>query len=345
MLSCPPRAEMPDRFAHGFLEASGLQSMNLGIVRCYQQEKYHTGFTIFSQDGQASVYVQMYKLPVGEAKMAEDLAFQVQGKGWGKPPGGESLLLKIFPSDWTYAVSTQSPKRIVQMYRGPDLALFIRYSGNSLRTPLFFAFNDHLMYLNGKWHTELVNQEYFVPPKSRVKTTAIVDALDLRLEQQSVRQMILEGLKRFASEQRVPGGDVHGLPVTGIVFGLNVENGYVSVHFDVRVPFQVDGSYSHEEFGVLTRENWRQFVDRFCDGHKVTLTGLNGKTIKMTPGSGFNLDEAFGLMLLNLVKTLQTERAFDALLLASDAELVIEADDAAFSWSSRDGDRGKENRV
>ncbi len=99
MLTIQRRAEMPDRIAHGFLKASGLQAMNLGKVLCYQYEKYHTGFTLFSQDDQACVYVQM----------------------------GDSLQLKIFPSDWTHAVSAQSPKRIVHLYRGPDFAVFIRY--------------------------------------------------------------------------------------------------------------------------------------------------------------------------------------------------------------------------
>lgn len=344
MLSAPRRADLPDRVAHGFLEASGLQAMKLGKVLCYRDEKYHTGFTLFSQDDEGCMYVQMYKLPAGEAKLSEDVAFQVQGKGWGKRPRGDSLQLEIFPSDWTHAVSAQSPKRIVHLYRGPDLAVFIRYSGKSLRDPLFTAFNDHLRYLAGKWHTELVNQEYFVPAEPDVGPVEIVDALDLRVEQRAVRKMIVDGVKRFASEQRESGGDADGLPVTGIVFWLDVGNGHVSVHFDVRVPFEVDGSYSHEEFAALPRENWRQFVERSCDGHTVSLTGLNGKAIKIAPESDFNFDEAFGQMLLNLVKSMRTEKAFAALLLASGAELIIEADDGAFAWPLYE-DRGKENQV
>ena len=74
------------------------------------------------------------------------------------------------------------------------------------------------------------------------------------------------------------------------------------------------------------------------------MTGLNGKAIKIAPGSDFNIDEAFGQMLLNLVKAMRTEKAFAPLLLASGAELVIEADDAAFAWPSYE-DRGKDNRV
>ena len=345
MLRTQGRVELSDRIAHGFLEASGLHGLNLGKVLCYKWEMFHTGFTLFSPDDQASVYVQMYKLPVGEQKLAEDVAFQVQGKEWGKSPKGDTLQVKIFPADWTHAASAQSPKRIVHLYRGPDRAVFIRYVGKSLRDPLFTGFNDHLQYLAGKWHTELVNQEFFVPAEPYVAPVAIIDALDLRVEQQAVRQMILEGVKRFASEQRVSGGDVHGLPVTGIIVWFDVGNGYVSVHFDVRAPFENDGAYSHQEFAALPRENWRQFVERFCDGHKVTLTGLNGKAIKIAPGSDFNIDDAFGQMLLNLVKAMRTEKAFAALLLASGAELVIEADDAAFAWPSRYEDRGKENRV
>ena len=174
---------------------------------------------------------------------------------------------------------------------------------------------------------------------------ATVDAVDLRVEQAAVRKMILEGVERFASEQRVPGGDVHDLSVTGIVMWFDVGNGYASVHFDVRAPFENDGDYSHQEFAALPRENWRQFVERLYDGRAVTLTGLDGKAIDIASGSDFNIDEAFGLMVLDLVKAMRTEKAFAPLLLAPDAELLIEADDDAFAWPSRYEDRGKENRV
>jgi hypothetical protein len=336
--------ELPDRLAHGFLEASGLRSLNLRKAICYQYEKYHTGFTLFGSDDQASVYVQMYKLPAGEQKLAEDVAFQVQGKKWGKPPKGDTLQLKIFPADWTQSASAQGPKRIVHQYRGPDRAVFLRYLGKSLRDPLFTRFNNHLRYLAGEWHTELVNQEMFAPAEPPT-SVAVVDAVDLRAERVAVRNMILEGVKRFASEQRVSGGDVHDLPVTGIIVWFDVGNGYVSVHFDVRAPFENDGAYSHQEFAAIPRENWRQFVERFDDGNEVTLTGLDGKTIKIAPGSDFRIDDAFGRMLVDLVKAMRTEKAFAPLLLASSAELIIEADDFTFAWPSRYEDRGKENRV
>jgi len=157
--------------------------------------------------------------------------------------------------------------------------------------------------------------------------------------------MMLEGVKGFASEQRAPGGDVHDLRVTGIVVWFDVGNGHASVHFDVRTPFENDGAYSHQEFAALPRENWGQFVEHLYQGHAVTLTGLDGRAIKIAPGSDFNIDEAFGLMVLDLLKAMRTENAFAPLLLAPGAELMIEADDFAFAWPSRPEDRGKENRA
>jgi hypothetical protein len=337
--------ELPDRIVHGFLETSGLQDLRLGKVLCYQSKEFHTGFTLFSPDGQTSVYVQMYKLPAGEQKLTDDVAFQVEGKAWGKSPQGDTLQLEIFPADWTHMVSAKNPKRIVHLYRGPDQAVFMRYIGKSLQEPLFTGFNSHLQYLADHWHTELVNHEFFVPAEPHEAPVAIIDALDLRAEQQAVRTMIADGVMRFAAEQRVPGGDVHGLPVTGIIVWFDVGNGYVSVHFDVRAPFENDGEYSHQEYAALPRENWRLFNERYSDGHKVTLTGLNGKAIKLAPGSDSNLDEAIGQMLLNLIKAMRAEKAFSALLLASGAELIIEADDGGFAWPSRYEDRGKDNLV
>jgi hypothetical protein len=339
------KATLPDRIVHGFLEAAGLHTMDLGTVLCYQFEEFHTGFTLFGPGAETSVYVQMYRLPEGEKKLEKDLVFQVTGKKWGKPPRGDALQLNIFPADWTHAAFSVSPKRIVHQYRGPDRAVFIRYLGKSLRDPLLTVFNEDLRYLAGAWHTDLADREFVVPTEPYVAPVVTVDAVDLRVEQAAVRKMILEGVARFASEQRVPGGDVHDLSVTGIIIWFDVGNGYASVHFDARAPFENDGAYSHQEFAALPRENWRQFVERLYDGHAVTLTGLDGNATKIAPGSDFNIDEAFGLMVLDLVKAMRTEKAFAPLLLAPVAELMIEADDFAFAWPSRYEDRGKENRV
>ena len=128
--------------------------------------------------------------------------------------------------------------------------------------------------------------------------------------------MILDGIKRFAAKQRKNKDDVYKLPVTGIVAWLDVGNGYTSVHFDVRSPFENDGSYTHQEFASLARDNWRQFVELHCDGKTVTLTGLDGKKVKITPKRDFDLDNAFGTMILDLLKSLRTEKAFAPLLLA-----------------------------
>jgi hypothetical protein len=340
------KSDLPDQIAHGFLQTSALHAMPLGKIRCYQYHDFHTGFTLFTPDEQTSVYVQMYGLPDGLEKLEEDLAFQTKGKKWGKPPKTDTLQLKIFPPDWTHSASSTSPKRTLHQYRGPTRALFIRYLGNSLTDPLFNLFNDHLKYLPNDWHTELTNHELALPAKPYVQPPATtVDTIDLRTEQSAIRQMILNGINRFASEQRSPNSDLHNLPVTGIILWLDVGNGYASVHFDVRSPFENDGSYSHQEYSPLPRDNWRQFVQHLFEGHPVTLTGLDGVPIQITPKADFNLDEAFGLMILDLLKTLRTEKAFSPLLLAPTAELIIEADDFAYAWPPRHEDRGKENLI
>jgi len=177
------KAELPNRIAHGFLEAAGLHALDLGKVLCYQFQEFHAGFTLLSPDEQASVYVQMYRLPEGEKKLEEELMFQVKGKKWGKPPKGNALELKIFPADWTHAAFSESPKRIVHHYRGPDRAVFIRYVGKSLQDPLFAVFNGHLRYLASAWHAELVNLEFVVSAEPSVAPVATVDAVDLRVEQ------------------------------------------------------------------------------------------------------------------------------------------------------------------
>ena len=67
---------------------------------------------------------------------------------------------------------------------------------------------------------------------------------------------------------------------------------------------------------------------------------------QIAPGSDFNIDEAFGLMVLDLVKAMRMEKAFVPLGTgAGCGSCSIEADDAAFAWPSRYEDRGKENRV
>jgi hypothetical protein len=287
----------------------------------------------------------MYRLPKGKTKLEDDLAFQVNRRKWGRLPKVDGLELQIFPAGWTHTAYSLDPKRIIHQYRGPEHALFIRYLGNSLSESLSTRFNQHLKYLPDAWHTELAGYEWVVPAEPYFPVSATINAVDLRVEQAAVRKMILQGVMQFASEQRAPAGDMHNLPVTGIIVWFDVGNGYASVHFDVRAPFENDGAYSHQEFAALPRENWRQLTDRLCDGHEVTLTQLNGAEIKIEPGRDFDIDEAFGLMVLDLLNAMRTEKAFTPLLLEPGAELLIEADDAAFSWPFQSEDRGKVNRV
>lgn len=345
MLRPETRAELPDRIEHGFLQAGGLHALELSNVRCYQFHGFHTGFTLFSPDQERNVFVQMYQLPAGEKKLDEDLALQVNRKKWGRAPKEAVLQLAIFPDGWAHTVFCLSPKRVVHEYRGPDWAVFIRYAGQSLRDPLFVEFNEHLRYLPDMWHTELVNHVLAVPAETHAAPAATVESLDLRAEQVAMRGMILDAVKQFASDQREPGGDVRDQPVTGIVVYFDVGNGCAVTSFDVRRPFEVDGEYSHEGFAVLPRENWREFVDRFYDGHAVTLTGLDGKTTQLEPGSGFNFEEAIGMMIVDLFKVMRTEQLFAPLLLAPGAELIIEAHDAAFTWPSEHEERGNDNRI
>src|SRR5262249_53224055 len=149
---------------------------------------------------------------------------------------------------------------IVHLYQGRNQAVFIRYTGKSLRDSLLKDFNKHLRYLKSSWHTELVNHVLSAPSEDVTESATIVDAVDLRVEQTAIRKMISNGVKRFASNQRDATSDEYKLPVTGIILWFDVGNGYTSVHFDVRAPFKNDGDYSHQEFAALPRENWQAFV-------------------------------------------------------------------------------------
>jgi hypothetical protein len=345
MLNDETRAAIPDQIRHGFLRATKLRKLNLGEVRCYQFDDFHTGVTLFSPDEQTCVYIQMYALPAGANQLNEDLQRQVAGKKWGTTPKEDVLKLEIFPASWKHSAFWQNPKRIVHLYQGRNQAVFIRYTGKSLRDSLLNEFNKNLRCLKRSWHTELVNHVLSAPSEDATESATIVDALDLRVEQTAIRKMILNGVKRFASNQRDATSDDYKLRVSGIILWFDVGNGYISVHFDVRAQFKNDGEYSHQEFTSLPRENWLAFVERLYDGYSVALTGLDGKVIRIQPESDLNVDEAFGLMMVQLLKSMRKEKAFAPLLIAPGAELMIEADDGAFSWPSHRKGRGKENRV
>ena len=340
------RMELPERIAHGFLEAGGLQGLGLGKVRCYQFAEFHTGFTLFSPDEQASVFVQMYGLPDGEELLEKDLGFQVKGaKGWGKAPQGICCGWGFFLGSGRTRHIRRIRKRIVHQYRGPRRAVFIRYIGKSLKDPLFAGFNEGLRYLPEDWHVELVNRELAKPREPYVATTGKIEAVDLQLEAEAVRGMIVEGVKRFAGEQRSAGGDVEGLGVTAMLVNFDVGNGHASVSFDVRVPAGNDGSPSHSEYAALPRENWRQLVEHFYEGHGVTLTGMDGKVTQIAAGSEFDFDAAFGGMVVEVVKGLQREKGFSGLLVGPGAEIFVEAHDATFVWPTNEGRQLAENRV
>jgi hypothetical protein len=340
------RLELPERIAHGFLEVGGLQGLGLGKVLCYQSAEFHTGLTLLSPDEETIVFVQMYGLPDGEEMLEKDLAFQTRGgKAWGKGPKGDFLRLGIFPGEWVHTAYSVSPKRMVHLYRGERRAVFIRYIGKSLKDPLCGRVNDHLKYLPEDWHLELVNRELAAPVKPYVEATGTLEAVDLRVEAEAVRGMIVEGVKRFAGEQRMAGGDVEGLAVTAMLVFFDVENGYVSLGFDVRSPWVPDGAYSHADYAVLQRENWWEFMERFCQGGGVTLTGMDGKATKVVGGSEFDFDAAFGEMVAEVMKGLQKEKGFGGLLVGAGAEIFVEAHDATFVWPTKGGRERGENRV
>jgi hypothetical protein len=339
------QTSLPDHIAHGFLELSNLRDLPLGKVRCYQFGRHHLGFTIFAPDEQSTVYVQMYKLPQATAQLKEDLAFQTKSNAWGVSPRGDILKLNIFPAIWTHAALSDSPRRIVHQYKSAKRALFIRYIGRSLEHPLLSTFNQNLRYLPNAWHTTLVDHELAAPVAPYVPPASTVNTLDLRTEQAAIYRLILDAIKRIATDQRTRGSDVYKLSVSGIILFFDVCNGHVSVHFDVRVPFENDGAYSHQEFASLPRENWRQLIEFFYDGNPVTLTSLEGKARKLSPKNDFNFDKTVGEMILNVLKSMREQKAFTPLLLHPRAELIIEADDGAFAWPARYKDRGKKNRV
>src|SRR5262245_32811726 len=187
-------AAIPDQIRHGFLNATELHSLKLGEVRGYQQAKSHTGFTLFGSDGESCVYIQMYALPAGASKLKKDLEFQVAREKWGKSANANVLKLDIFPADWVHTAYWLNPKRTIHLYQGLTQAVFIRYTGKSLRDSLLQEFNKHLRFLKKSWHTELVDHVLTPPSEDDPESDTIVDAIDLRVEEAAIRKMILGGI-------------------------------------------------------------------------------------------------------------------------------------------------------
>lgn len=335
---------LPDRIAHGFLEVAGLLRMPVGCVRCYGESDNHAGFTVFTEDEEACVYVQMYLLPGGETALQEELDFQIDKRKWGKKSSPDTLKLDIFPRDWTHQAFPQTPKRIVNLYRGTDRAVFIRYVGNSLREPLFKAFNSNVRFLLDAWHLDWMYADLMAPRDAYVAPAGTVNQLDLRDEKTAVRALFADAIAKFAAEQREQGGDLHDQPVTGIVVWFDLGNGHLSLHFDVRKPFRVDGSYSHDEYAAVSRTNWQQLFACLDEGKPVNLVGLNGDSTEIGPDDDADFAEPIGQLIVNVLRELRAEKAFAPLLLSPKAELIIESEDGYF-WPSVKKGRGRDNRL
>jgi len=240
-----------------------------------------------------------------------------------------------------------NPRRNVHVYRSTSRALMIRYTSDHVdgSAPLLELANQNLTIVPDAWDTEfaaMVVQPGAIPwvePESIDNETPL---LDLRVEEKAIEQMILDATKRFVTLQQTVESELYELPVAGIVVTYDVGNGHVSLNFDVREPYEPDGSYSHEGFGALPRDNWQQFCSAAYEGKTCQVILRDGSTRAAEGEDGPDLDTEIGQMLVDMLKRLRDTGKFSKLRAAAQCHLSVESPEGNFAWPVY-GDLGKED--
>jgi hypothetical protein len=315
----------PEHLPFGFIELTRLRGVPMGAVHCDQRSASHAAIRIFREDHNSiPVFVQMYRLPEGDDQLESDLALQLDDVDWNEPPSGGPLRLDIFPHDWSHRAFQIGDEEILHRYRGPDLAIWIRYADSSFDAPLLKQFNRNIRYLPGRWDTSLTGKWFSVHiTKDEVDQPAI-DSIDLRDEYRAIREMILDGIKRFAEEQRTPRGKLYQVPVTGVVIWLDAGNDYFAIHFDTTEVFGSGNYFSHPDYASVKSDQMGRFFDHSLDGNPVTLWRLDGSKITIPAGKEERIGVAFEVMAKELVKQLKSEDVFSQLLRTADMKIRLD---------------------
>lgn len=170
--------------------------------------------------------------------------------------------------------------------------------------------------------------------------------IDLRKDAVDVRKLLEEAVQAYAAKHRASTTAKRHPPVTRIDFifslGDSESTPWVHLHFDTKPGSEPDGDPTHPDFARLSREAWLPAVKSACEGEKVAVVQLDGKTRNCAEAG---LTQAIGKFLVSMLLEARDQGIFADLPKADRCELGVEDPTTGdFGWP-RYEDRGKKALV
>jgi hypothetical protein len=179
-----------------------------------------------------------------------------------------------------------------------------------------------------------------------VRTGGLVVTIDLRKDGKDVQQLLKEAVRKYIAKHKATKTAKSHPPIGRIDLGFSLGDSestpWVHLHFDTKPGSEPDGSPTHPDFAKLARKAWLPAVQAVCDGEKVAVVQMDGKTRKCGDA---DLTQTIGKFLVSILLDSKATGLFADLPRADRCELGVEdPTTGAFGWP-RYEDRGKKNLV
>ena len=173
-----------------------------------------------------------------------------------------------------------------------------------------------------------------------------MNSIDLRTDASEVQAMLADAVQRYTAKHNAKSTAKKHPPVTRIdlIFSLGDSEStpWVHLHLDTKPGSEPDGDPTHPDFAKLLRKAWLPAVQAVCEGEKVSVVKLDGKTRKCNDAT---LGETIGKFLVDTLLEARDKGVFIELPKADHCELGVEDPMTGdFGWPNYE-DRGKKNLV
>ncbi len=169
-------------------------------------------------------------------------------------------------------------------------------------------------------------------------------SIDLRKDADDLQSMLKTAVQSYIALNKKKAGSHPPVTRIDLAFSLGDTEStpWVHLHLDTKPGSEPDGDPTHPDFGKLLRKGWLPAVVAVCDGNKVSVQPLKGKSKACDEEALLN---EIGEFLVAVLLNAKAEGVFANLPRAEHCELGVEdPTTGGFGWPVYE-ERGQRNLV
>lgn len=160
--------------------------------------------------------------------------------------------------------------------------------------------------------------------------------LDLQKDAQKIRRFVEKRIRDYPFYENLgPGNDADPIALMSLGYYLE-QAGWFALVFDTRAAADNDGNWTlhiENDVNVLPLPKWCAAFEKLCDGGRVEVTLLNGKTRALDNSLDYeSVAGIFGETIRETMLSLRDAGTLSALPLSPKAFFVIEEFDGHWGW-------------